>query len=276
MVKWYLATYQNGIFLNDLGIIQSTGDSVYKLKNPIESSKSPVKSDWLRITIEDNKVEEWDGSWTPAGEDVTGLVNESTYWVYGTPYSYRIVTNDQTYYLEDLTTLNDIGKTNITSVIIGNSVETIGDSAFYGCKNLRSVIIPDSVETIGINAFRDCSNLTSLTIGNSVETIGINAFYFCEKLTSVTIPNSVTSIGEWAFKYCSSLAFVTIPDSVTSIGDGAFYNIGSELGNAVGTIIISRSTATRLATNDKYNSGTLYWEQQFFFSGLTYVNINLT
>jgi len=150
MAEWYLATYQNGVFSNDLGIIQSSGDCVYKLKNGIESGDSPVKSDWLRISIADNKVEEWvTGSWTAAGAGVTGLVNDSTYWVYGTPYSYRIVANDQIYYLksfsnnihgENIFTGKDIYNndvsidvTTITAVTIGPSVTEIGDSAFYEC-----------------------------------------------------------------------------------------------------------------------------------------------
>ena len=50
MVKWYLATYQNGVFSNDLGIIQASEDSVYKLKDAIDSGESPEEKDWLRIT----------------------------------------------------------------------------------------------------------------------------------------------------------------------------------------------------------------------------------
>ena len=42
---------------------------------------------------------------------------------------------------------------NLTSVIIGNSVSSIGKNAFAGCHGLTSVEIPDSVTTIGDYAF---------------------------------------------------------------------------------------------------------------------------
>ena len=92
--------------------------------------------------------------------------------------------------------------TEITNLIIPNSVTSIGDDAFYGCKGLTSVTIPNSVTSIGDGAFYSCKGLTSVTIGNSVTSIGHEAFSNCSGLTSVTIPNSVTSIGGEAFYGC--------------------------------------------------------------------------
>ena len=112
--------------------------------------------------------------------------------------------------------------TEITNLIIPNSVTTIGNYAFYNCSGLTSVTIGNSVTSIGAGAFSSCSGLTSVTIGNSVTSIGEYAFYGCSGLTSVTIPNSVTSIGGNAFRGCSGLTSVTIPNSVTSIGEWAF------------------------------------------------------
>ncbi len=95
--------------------------------------------------------------------------------------------------------------TEITDLVIPNSVTSIGDNAFENCSGLTSVTIPNSVTRIGQEAFYGCSGLTSVTIPNSVTSIGYGAFYRCSGLTSVTIPNSVTSIGNSAFLECKKL-----------------------------------------------------------------------
>ena len=112
-------------------------------------------------------------------------------------------------------------------VIIPNSVTSIGEDAFNGCKRLTSVTISNSVTSIGRRAFYECSSLTSITIPNSVTSVGARAFDRCSSLTSITIPDSVISIGERAFNVCSSLTSIAIPNSVTSIGEEAFYRCTS-------------------------------------------------
>ena len=100
-------------------------------------------------------------------------------------------------------------------VIIPGTVKIIGKNAFRR-SNLTGVIIPNSVTTIEDNAFSDCQNLTSIEIPNSVTSIGNGAFYG-SGLTSVVIPNSVMKIGRSAF---SSTHQITIPNSLV-IGNDA-------------------------------------------------------
>ena len=111
-----------------------------------------------------------------------------------------------------------------TNYTIPNSVTTIGDEAFWGCKSLTSINIPNSVTTIGFWAFAVCESLTSINIPNSVTTIGDSAFDGCKSLTSINMLDGVTTIGKRAFLGCKSLSSINIPNSVTYIGNSAFWN----------------------------------------------------
>ena len=96
---------------------------------------------------------------------------------------------NSTYFQNDDVCLFNKDKTAIVSsikdcinYIIPNSVKSIGDGAFYGCRSLQSVTIPNSVTSIGDWAFSSCKSLQSVNIPNSVTKIGNYAFNFCTQL----------------------------------------------------------------------------------------------
>ena len=115
----------------------------------------------------------------------------------------------------------------LTSVVISDTVITIGEEAFAACELLNYVTIGNSVTTLRRAAFSGCDGLVSVTIPHSVVTIGDLAFAYCSSLTNITIGNGVYVIGTAAFMRCYDLASITIPESVTSIGDSAFYDCDS-------------------------------------------------
>ena len=67
-------------------------------------------------------------------------------------------------------------RTEITTLVMGSNVTSIGNFAFIGCSGLTSITIPNSVTSIGQCAFISCSGLTSVTIGSGVTSIGSDAF----------------------------------------------------------------------------------------------------
>ena len=173
--------------------------------------------------------------------------------------------------------------TSLKNLVIGNSVTTIGNSAFSDCTGLTTVTwnarnVQDFQSTGG-RPFSNCKNLTEFVFGEEVEHI---PDYLCYKLTTLknlVIGNSVTSIGEWAFHRCTSLTEVTIPNSVTTIGGLAFYSCTGlqkvTIGNSVKSIGDKAFYfCTDLKTVTIGNSVKSIGDKAFYFcNGLTEVSI---
>lgn len=119
-------------------------------------------------------------------------------------------------------------QSNVTSIVIGGNIDTIGESAFSSFMRKRgdniSLTVGGSVQTISTGAFKEFFRLSSVQFGDNVTSIGSNAFYKCDKLTSIQFGSGLTTIGSYAFSTCSALRSVSIPDSVTTIKDHAFHN----------------------------------------------------
>lgn len=111
--------------------------------------------------------------------------------------------------------------------IIPETIETIGESAFFNCVGLESIVLSKIVTNISKCAFAYCINIKSIIIPNSVKTIGEFAFGGCKGLISITIPNSVTRIESEAFCDCIFLDKAYLPNSLLHVGKGAFKNCGN-------------------------------------------------
>lgn len=145
------------------------------------------------------------------------------------------------------------------SITIPDSIESIGEDAFWECNGLKKVYvssiedwckikfedissnpivyareiyidgelatditIPKGITKICDYAFVGCDTITNVVIPNSVISIGNSAFFDCSNLKNISIPNSVISIGDSAFYHCYNLKNISIPNSVVNIGAGAF------------------------------------------------------
>lgn len=143
----------------------------------------------------------------------------------------------------------------VTSLVVGNVWGgTIGTrlGTFAKCTELTSVILPQTLTSICDGCFDMCPNLTKLTLPTSVTTIGQGAFYGVPAKIEINLPN-LTNLGMGAFRTsgvtkvvnlgsitrligtdnyanfgvfekCSNLAHVSLPKTITDIGSYALRN----------------------------------------------------
>ena len=148
----------------------------------------------------------------------------------------------------------------MTSVSLPTTLETMGADVFMYCTGLTSVTIPDGVTFISGDFFRGCTSLKSVTLPDSLRETGGCTFMYCTSLTSVRLPATLLSISWQMFKDCKSLTSLTIPRSVVDVKQDAF----------------SGCTALKNVT---YTGTTADWKALTIYSGneaLTRANVRCT
>lgn len=108
----------------------------------------------------------------------------------------------------------------ITSIVLADSLTTIGNGSFSNCK-FSSIDIPNNVTHIGYGAFSWCSDLEIISLSEKLVSIGDHAFYY-SGLRTITIPDSVTYLGQYSFYNCYDLLSITLSTNLVSIQDGSF------------------------------------------------------
>jgi hypothetical protein len=139
-----------------------------------------------------------------------------------------VVIPDTVTSIEDGTTVYSFGRATgafsnndqLTKVVLGNSLRTIGNSAFAS-NQIVEIIIPNSVINIGEDAFR-ATKLTKITFGTGLQAISRSAF-MSNEISELDLPSSLIGIGERAFQ-STKIAKVTFGTGLQTIGSEAFRN----------------------------------------------------
>ena len=147
--------------------------------------------------------------------------------------------------------------TQLTEVVLPETLTTVGDNTFSGCSVLSSVNLPESITTIKTNAFANCtalviddlclpnltgklwngafkntqlkriSNLGSITEIVSLD--GTECFGYCSSLTSVVLPVTLTTIGKGAFRSCSNLTDFYLHETPPAIQSNTFTGVSASI-----------------------------------------------
>ena len=112
------------------------------------------------------------------------------------------------------------GTSVLKSISLPNTITTIEEWAFHGCRQLRTIVLPSSVVSVGDFSFM-YSGLKSVTFNEGLTSIGKCAFSIVD-LQEIVLPQSLKSIGDEAFLYCRNLKSVTIPVGVSRMGKRVF------------------------------------------------------
>lgn len=135
---------------------------------PVTLAINVENSGSLRELIEEAVAEKETTIYDVMGITVTGNIN----------YDDMRLLSEMCTDLYALTTIN-LGEASIE----GNSIEY---GMFEDRDKLTSIILPETLESIGYDAFYSCDGLTSIDIPVSVKRIRGYAFYGCSNLTTVT------------------------------------------------------------------------------------------
>ena len=107
-------------------------------------------------------------------------------------------------------------RTPVTSVTMPDTIEQVGDRAFYSCDQLESVCLSNSLTYIPSECFAE-SGLKSVVIPNGIKRIENYAFNYCRNLESIVFPDTLEYISYQAFGDNHSLTNLVIPSSVNTI-----------------------------------------------------------
>ena len=109
---------------------------------------------------------------------------------------------------------------NCESLILPESLTSIGNWTFCGMSKLGRIVIPNAVTTIGKYAFADDSALESAKLSTSCAWLQQGLFSECGKLQAITIPTVVTKMDTQMFTNCKSLFTATFEDGTDLIEMG--------------------------------------------------------
>ena len=171
----------------------------------------------------------------------------------------------------------------IKKVVVEKGITYVGTWAFYDCSEMTSVSLPTTLETMGASVFMDCTSLTSVTIPAGVTFISGDFFRGCTSLKSVTLPDSLRETGGCTFMYCTSLTSVRLPATLLSISWQMFKDCKSLTSLTIPRSVVdvkqdafSGCTALKNVT---YTGTTADWKALTIYSGneaLTRANVRCT
>ena len=107
----------------------------------------------------------------------------------------------------------------LTEINLPKSLTKIGKDAFYNCKSLCKIKFPESLKELGKCAFKGCVNLNASIENTKIEFLEEGVFYGCKHL-STNLPKNIKEISANVFTYCENMPeTLFLPDSLEKINE---------------------------------------------------------
>lgn len=127
----------------------------------------------------------------------------------------------------------DFSDTNIESIILPNSINSISTGAFRNCVCLEYMNIPQNISLISNKAFQNCSELKSVVLNGNID-IQSEVFLGCVSLNCIVNANFIESVGRNAFGNCDELIFYCNDNDIESLYISNYaYSYGYDCNNII-------------------------------------------
>lgn len=129
------------------------------------------------------------------------------------------ITIDDSVYSKDMKQLYYVSKLKTDTFKVLDGVKAIESKAF--CKsNISEIILPDSLILIKKEAFYHCKSISNIVFGKNLRFIGGMSFYHC-KFNELTIPGTINEIRDSAFWWCD-IDKINLKEGVCELGEDCF------------------------------------------------------
>ncbi len=113
----------------------------------------------------------------------------------------------------------------ISSIFLNEGLQEIGAYAFYRNELMTNIVFPSSLRRIGDSAFSFVTAqgvITQVSFNDGLEYIGDSAFVGQYFKDTFTLPSTVKHIGSYAFANCTAIKKFVFPRDLEELGENVF------------------------------------------------------
>lgn len=107
------------------------------------------------------------------------------------------------------------------SVEIPDSVVSLPEGLFAGCRSLKTVKLPRFLRILPARLFADCTSLRKISMPAAIDSFGFGTFSGCSSLKFIPFRAGLEELPSEVFSGCTSLTSLVIPDTVRTVRRGA-------------------------------------------------------